>query len=136
MVRLHHVHGQIEIGGRIVDAQHVVVDLAGNLVEAATGEGRRAVKAYAKGVGGRGVDIIGGVDRDLSPARDGGHGPGGGDANHDGAGIFGARAVVRIDKVVAAVAGLGSDDFGGCGWGLCPGACRRQGEEGRGRRRE
>ena len=45
VARLHHVHAQVEVGGRIVDAQHVVVDLAGDLVEAATGEGRRAVVA-------------------------------------------------------------------------------------------
>ena len=136
MPGLDYVHGQVEVGGGIVDAQHAVANLIGDLVQAASLIGGCSIVANAELVAGwvGGILVIGGVDGDLELAAQRGHGSGVYDVQGDGARVFGAGAIDGVDPVVGAVAGFRSHELGRGGRGLDRGAVGGQGEERRRRR--
>src|SRR5271157_3042870 len=106
---LHQIHIQHEVGGRNTEAHYAVVDLIGDLVNAAAGKCLSTVDAHARDVVRRIVDVVAGVDGHLEPVDDGSHASGANHAQHHGTGVFRAGPVDGIDIVARAVAGLGGN---------------------------
>src|ERR1700722_12172032 len=79
------VNAEHEVGGRIVDAKNAVVNLIGDLVDAAAGKRSGAVSGHAKRVMRRAALIVGGVDCGLVMAIERRHSFGGNGVDHDGA---------------------------------------------------